>query len=139
MERFHSVPPLTISQILEIALSNFPGVRSAYALRYAYAGPKSPLPDACYHLAENTSVNCDIYGRLVMTRELVTTDDDEISPLRRNAATMRDAVHSCTEDVIVVEIVEVGIDGASGGIRTRTLADACYSPKWQQGIELAAT
>jgi hypothetical protein len=73
-----------------------------------------------------------------MTREFVTTDDDEISPLRRNAATMRDAVHSCTEEVIVVEIVEVGIDGASG-IRTRTLADACYSPKWQESIELVAT
>ena len=87
-------------------------------------------------LLKTQALTCEIQGRRVMTRELVTTDD-EISPRRRNAATRRDAVRRCSEDVMDVEIVAEGIDGASG-IRTRTLADACCSPRWQEGLELVA-
>jgi hypothetical protein len=96
MKRLHSVPPMMSSPILESALSNFLRVCSVYALRFAGAGPKSPSPDACVLLVENTSVKDDANRGPGMTGELVTTDDGEISSLRLNVATMRDALHTRT-------------------------------------------
>lgn len=91
------MPPLTISPVdLEIALSNF--LSSEYASSYACAVPKSPSPNACDFLVENTSVKGDVYGEPRVTREFVTTDGDEISPPRLNAATTRDAMHTRTGD-----------------------------------------
>ena len=96
MKRLHSVPPMTGSPILESAFSNFLWVCSAYALRFACAGPKSSSPDARVLLVENTSVRGAANRQPGVTRKLVTTDDGEISSLRLNAATMRDALHTRT-------------------------------------------
>jgi hypothetical protein len=60
---------MRIRPIVEIALSNFLAC-SAYALSYAYAGPKSSSPDARGLLVENTSVKGDVYGEPGKTREV---------------------------------------------------------------------
>ncbi len=86
MERCHGVPPMRIRPIVEIALSNFLAC-SAYALSYAYVGPKSSSPDARGLLVENTSVKGDVYGEPGKTREAVT------KRRRRNFATQTKCSH----------------------------------------------